>query len=61
MNVTPFTIGGLPMDALDQGTMRLLRAVANRSGWTIQEVIVAFIAEHEADNDLQTKIIQFPK
>ena len=49
------------MDALDQGTMRLLRAVANRSGWTIQEVIVAFIAEHEADNDLQTKIIQFPK
>jgi hypothetical protein len=61
MNVTPFTIGGLPMDALDQGTMRLLRAVANRSGWTIEDVIVAFIAEHEADNDVQTKIIQFPK
>jgi len=61
MNITPFTIGGLPMDALDQGTMRLLRAVANRSGWTIEQVIVAFIDERETDNDLQAKIIQFPK
>jgi len=41
--------------------MRLLRAVANRSGWTIEQVIVAFIDERETDNDLQAKIIQFPK
>lgn len=53
------------MDALDQGTMRLLRAVANRSGWTIEQVIVAAaekcVAEHEAEKDIEAKIIQFPK
>ena len=64
-NVAPFTIGGWPVDALSQGTMRLLRKIANQDGWTIEEVMTAameqFVATRKAEKELETKIICFPK
>jgi len=64
-NVAPFTIGGWPVDALSQGTMRLLRKIADQDGWTIEEVMTAameeFVARRKAEKELETKIICFPK
>ena len=64
-NVAPFTIGGWPVDALSQGTMRLLRKIADQDGWTIEEVMTAameeFVARRKAEEELETKIICFPK
>jgi hypothetical protein len=64
-NVAPFTIGGWPVDALSQGTMRLLRKIADQDGWTIEEVMTAameeFVARRKAEKELETKIIFFPK
>lgn len=64
-NVAPFTIGGWPVDALSQGTMRLLRKIADQDGWTIEEVMTVameeFVAKHKAEKELETKIICFPK
>jgi hypothetical protein len=62
-NVAPFTIGGWPVDALSQGTIRLLRKIAHEDGWTIEEVMTAameeFVATRKAEKELITKIIQF--
>ena len=62
-NVAPFTIGGWPVDALSQGTIRLLRKIADEDGWTIEEVMTAameeFVATRKAEKELITKIIQF--
>ena len=62
-NVAPFTIGGWPVDALSQGTIRLLRKIADEDGWTFEEVITAameeFVATRKAEKELITKIIQF--
>jgi hypothetical protein len=64
-NVTPFTIGGWPVDALSQGTMRLLRKIADQDRRTIEEIIThameEFVAGHKAEKKLETKIIRFPK
>ena len=64
-NVAPFTIGGWPVDALSQGTMRLLRKIADQDGWSIEEVMTAameeFVATRKAEKELETKIICFPK
>ena len=64
-NVAPFTIGGWPLDALSQGTMRLLRKIAEQDGWTIEEVMTAameeFVIGRKAEKELETKIIRFPK
>jgi hypothetical protein len=35
MNVTLFTLGGLPVDELSQGMIRLFREIADENGWTI--------------------------
>jgi hypothetical protein len=63
--VAPFTIGGWPVDALSQGTMRLLRKIADQDGWTIEEVMTAameeFVARRKAEKELETKVIKFPK
>jgi hypothetical protein len=63
--VAPFTIGGWPVDALSQGTMRLLREIADHDGWTIEEVVTAamqeFVARRKAEKELEAKIICFPK
>jgi hypothetical protein len=64
-NVAPFAIRGWPVDALSQGTMRLLRKIADQDGWTIEEVMTAameeFVARHKPEKELETKIICFPK
>jgi hypothetical protein len=62
-NLAPFTIGGWPVDALSQGTIRLLRKIAQEDGWTIEEVITAameeFVVMRKAEEEPKTKIIQF--
>ena len=64
-NVARFTIGGWPVDALSQGTIKLLRKIADEDGWTFEEVITAameeFVATRRAERELKTKIIQFQK
>ena len=44
--------------------MRKLRKLADRTGWTgedlIHEGILEFVAKHEAEKELETKIIRFP-
>ena len=64
-NVAPFTIGGWPVYALSQGTMRLLRKIADQDGSTIEEVMAAamekFVSRRKAEKELETKIIRFPK
>jgi hypothetical protein len=64
-NVAPFTIGGLPVDALSQGTMRLLRKIADQDGRTIEEIMTSameeFVVRRKAEKELETKIIRFPK
>jgi hypothetical protein len=45
--------------------MRKLRKLADLTGWTvedlIQEGILQFVAKHDAERELETKIIRFPK
>ena len=65
-NIVPFVLRGLPpLNKLDQSLMRKLRKLANLTGWTvedlIQEGILQFVAKHEAERGLETKIIRFPK
>jgi len=64
-NVAPFTIGGWPVDALSQGTMRLLRKIADQGGRTIEEITTSamqeFVVRRKAEKELETKIIRFPK
>jgi hypothetical protein len=64
MNVTPFTLGGLPVDELSQGMIRLLREIADQNGWTIEEVMTIaadyYAARCQTERELETKIIEFP-
>ena len=64
MNVTPFTLGGLPVDELSQGMIRLLREIADENGWTIEEVMTMaaeyYAARRQTEKELKTKIIEFP-
>ena len=64
MNVTPFTLGGLPVDELSQGMIRLLREIADEDGWTIEEVMTMaaeyYAARRQTERELETKIIEFP-
>ena len=65
-NIVPFVLRGLPpLNKLDQSLMRKLRRLADRTGWTvadlIHEGILEFVAKREADRELETKIIRFPK
>jgi hypothetical protein len=64
-NVTPFTLEGWPLDALDQETMVELRKLADQSGWTLAEVMrevtEEYVARRKAEKELETKVIKFPK
>jgi hypothetical protein len=65
-NVTPFVLEGCwALDGLDQSTMRWLSKVAKRKqvgvADVIYEAIESFIANCEAEADLEAKIIKFPK
>jgi hypothetical protein len=62
----PFVLRGLPaLNKLDQSMMRKLRKLANRTGWTVEDLIhegvVEFVAECEAERELETTIIRFPR
>ena len=44
--------------------MRKLRKLADLTGWTVEDLIhegiLEFVAKHEAEKELETKIIRFP-
>jgi hypothetical protein len=52
-----------PLHKLDQRMMRNLRKLADRTGWTVErcmrEAIADFVVKHAAEEDLETKIIDF--
>ena len=64
MNVTPFTLGGLPVDELNQGMIRSLREIADEDGWTIEELMTMaaeyYAARRQNERELEAKIIEFP-
>ena len=53
------------MDGLCQGTMKLLRKIADQDGRTIEEVMTTameeFVVKREAEKEVKAKIIRFPK
>ena len=64
-NVVPLILRGLPpLNKLDQRIMRKLRKLADRTGWTVEDLIhegiLEFMAKHEGEKELETKIIRFP-
>jgi hypothetical protein len=64
-NIVPFALRGLPpLDKLDQSMMRKLRKLADLTGWTVEDLIhqgiLKLVTEHEAEKELETKIIRFP-
>jgi hypothetical protein len=64
-NIVPFVLRGLPpLDKLDQRMMRKLRKLADRTGWTVEDLIhegiLEFVTKHEAEKELEAKIIQVP-
>lgn len=60
-NVEQFRIADLPVGALDQPMMRLMRKIADIKGWTVEEVMLALVVRCEAERKLEAKIIPFPK
>ena len=64
-NVTPFTLEGWPVDALNQTTLVELRKLADETGWTVADIMhdlmEEFVAKHKAENAREAKIIRFPK
>jgi hypothetical protein len=64
-NIVPFVLRGLPpLNKLDQSIIRKLRKLADRTGWTVEDLmhegILKFLVKHEAEKELETKIIRFP-
>ena len=60
-NVEQFRIADLPVGALDQPVMRLMRKIADQNCWTVEEVMVALVERCEAERKLEEKIIPLPK
>jgi hypothetical protein len=66
-NITPFApFDGLPaLNKVDQTMMRRLGELANRKGGSVENVIrealEQFVVKCEAERELETKIIRFPK
>ena len=60
-NVEQFRIADLPVGGLDQSMMRLMRKLADQKCWTVEEVMVALVVRCEAERELASKIIPFPK
>jgi hypothetical protein len=64
MSFTPFD-GLPPLDKLDQTMMRRLRKLADRRGWSVEhlihEALGRWVAQCEAERELERKIIRFPK
>src|SRR5262245_38450582 len=63
-NVTPFTLQGWPLDALDQETMVELRKLADQTGWTVAEVMhevtKEYVARRKAEKRTPSKNSQVP-
>jgi hypothetical protein len=64
-NVTPFTLDGCPLDALDQTALVELRKLADQTGWTVAEIMhdlmEEFVARRKAEKGREAKTIRFPK
>jgi hypothetical protein len=66
-NLMPFApFDGLPaLNKVDQTMMTRLRKLADREGWTVEDLmrkaIEQWVARCEVDRELETKIIRFPK
>ena len=64
-NIVPFVHRGLPpLDKLDQRLMRKLRKLADLTGSTVEDLmyegILKSVTKCQVENELETKIIQFP-
>ena len=63
-NVTPFTLDGWPLDALDQETIVELRKLSDQTGSTLAQVMRKMANEYMAkvrgDTELKKKIIWLP-
>jgi hypothetical protein len=64
-NIVPFILRGLPpLNKLDQSLLRKFRKLADRTGWTVEDLIhegiLEFVAKHKAEKELEWKIIRFP-
>jgi len=59
VNVTPFTLRGLPVDEVSQEMIRSLREIADENGWTIEEVMTMaaeyFAARRQTERELETE------
>jgi hypothetical protein len=60
-NVEQFRIADLPVGALDQPMMRLIRKIADQTGWTVEEVMLTLVERCVTERKLEAKIIPFPK
>jgi hypothetical protein len=67
LNMTPFApFDGLPaLNKVDQTMMRRLRELADRRGRTVENLIhdalEQWVVQCQAERELETKIIRFPK
>jgi hypothetical protein len=64
-NILPFVLGiSRPLNKLDQSMIRKFRRLADRTGWTVEDLIhegiLEFVAKCQAEKELETKIIQLP-
>ena len=54
-----------PLDKVDQTMMRRLRELADQRGCNVEdlihEAIEQWVAQYEAERELETKVIRFPK
>jgi len=64
-NVTPFTLEGWPLDALDQTTLVELRKLADQTGSTVADIMhdltEEYVARLKAEGEREAKIIRFRK
>src|SRR5262245_24927711 len=64
-NVEQFRIAGYAVDGLDQEMLADLRRLADQTGETVEDhinrAVVEFVQRCQAEAELETKIIQFPK
>ena len=64
-NVKQLRLAGLPAGGLDQKMMVTLRRLADRTGETVEfhlnRAIVDFVERCQAERELPTKIIPFPR
>ena len=64
-NLIPFAPfdGVPPLHNLDQNTIRMLRKLADQTGWTVEgcirQAVEEFVAKLAAEEELETKIIAF--